>query len=225
MIFMAANKIEIKIYTYKDISDIVYAKYIAEYCKKMGIYWDKVDDKEPLRKVYDDEQFFSCWTNSKVTWVDENAKTYYSCVFCRQSKDQLSLFVNWKNSVPPKHSYLIFEAPYKKFCYQKEVYEKFFYFLIEVFEADYACIANRNFWLDCHRGFPKIPFYQDIHWITYISSQRKNEMTAEIDNFPWNKRIDTNNGSAFYICDYIPKDGDPIEKKCLEYRSMLWGIR
>lgn len=222
---MATNKILLQLYTYKDISELSYAQKITQYCKDIGICWERIDFKEPIRQEYSDELFYKLWSTARHGGFNKEAEVQYSCVFCLQKSPRLLLSANWRKSFQPRYSDFSLEVPYKLFIQKRKEFECLFYLLIELFNADYACIANGSFWFKCHEDYSKkIPVYKDIHWITFISDERIHEMKTSFDNLSWHKHMDIQNGSVFYICDDVPKDGDQTEKTCLEYRSLLWDI-
>lgn len=222
---MARNTFTLSLYTYEDISNAAYAEKLVSICKDIGLRWEKIGTHEPLRAIYTDDLFYQYWATSKRAGISAESMTLYSNIFCSQGRGSITLSAGWKISNPQKYSAINFHISRKVLSTRMAEFEKMFFYLIEIIKPDYAAICNWHFWLNS-RGtyFQKIPLYQDIHWITYFSSNRLQEMNCSIDELSWNKRTDLPQGTVCYMCDYIPKDGDPIEAKCLEYRSLLWGV-
>lgn len=223
---MAENICALTLYTYKDISDVVYAKKLISICKDIGLQWEKIGMYEPLRTPYTDDLFYQYWLSSKWTGRNAESLTEYANVFCAQDRGSIKLMAGWKTSTPPKYSTIDFIMTRKAFCMRMPQFEKLFFRLIDMLEPDYAAVYNWRFRLNIRGTYlQKVPLHQDIHWITYISNERMQEMKRSINELSWYKCINLPQGAVCYMCDYIPKDGDPIETKCLEYRSQLWGVK
>lgn len=222
---MAKDQLCIKIYTYKNISDIETAKEIIAACSGAGLHWEKIGDKEPLREIYSDELFLQLWRAKKETGLNKDSLIEYANVFCSQSRGKVLLTAGWKNSDPAQYSSVELFMSYKDFSGSKDRYFDLLKQLIGVLDADYACICNWNFWRNI-RGtyFRKIPIFQDVHWVTFFSHNRMQEMKGSIKELEWNASMALTQGIVCLICENIPKDGDLIETRCLEYRSCLWNI-
>lgn len=241
---MAANTCVLSIYTYKDISDAVYAKKLVSICKEAGLRWEKIGMYEPLRTPYTDDLFYQYWSTSKKAGRNAESMTEYANVLCSQDRGSIQLMAGWKKSAIQKYSAIDFFMTRKAFRLRTAEFERLLFLLIDAMEPDYASVHNWRFWVDCREINPpkgpvqiqnvdanayfsqikKVPMNQDVHWITYFSHNRMREMKCSVDELSWYKRIDLPQGAVCYMCGYIPKDGDPIEAKCLEYRSALWGV-
>ena len=222
---MAKDQICVKVYTYKNISDASFAHKLIGAFHDVGLCWDKIGDKEPLREVYSDELFLRFWDDHKIIGKPKEVLSEYSNVFCSKGRGRVTLMVGWKNSNPPKYSSVELFVSRKAFLDNCDGFFELFNQLISILDADYACICNWNFWRNI-RGtyFTKIPTYQDVHWVTFFSHAKMQMMKGLVKELEWMTVNDLPQGTVCFMSENAPKDGDLIEERCLEYRSFLWSI-
>lgn len=222
---MASNRFSMQFYTYRDISDVAYAKKILEYCGEAEICWEKIDYKEPLRKEYEESLFYKYWCTEKLAGFKNVSPRKYASVFCSCGRGSVALAANWSKGLLPKYSIVSISVNYKVLLGRYEQFNILFQKLVELLECDYACFANENFWFKCHRDYARrLALYKDIHWKTFFSKQRLQEMSGDINTLFWHESRDFAHGVLLSMCDYIPKDNDRIEDECMKYRSVLWNV-
>ena len=69
-------------HTYKNIGDVSYANSILEALQRAGISFSKMDVYEPLKQIYNKDEFLRIWTTSSEE-VFNNSKRRLSAVICR----------------------------------------------------------------------------------------------------------------------------------------------
>ena len=220
---MARNEIAIAVYSKKDISDFSYAEKIISYCQEAGLFWTKIDDKEPIRKVYSKELLHKFWLTPKYAGSNKSSPSLNTHIFCNQGRGGCSLYFGWKKNNPNRYNPFYIYIPYKKFSASIVTFEQLFFNIINLLEPECAYIENEKFWLKCRtEGSEYFSVDQDVHWISYFSNERMKVMQVDINTLQWNKVLELPQGKVFYISENIPKDEDESEKACFQYRNMLW---
>lgn len=210
---MAKDELVLYIRTGRVMRDVSYAEQLIQLMNEAGIQWDRISDVEPIRNEYSDERFYKYWQKAHKLSEDGASPVYYASFLCAQKDRKINLSVSWHTErgsdifLKLKHSYMKknYAAIYNLFLQ-----------LILSFQAEFAFIMNRQYWLHNPQDtiVRRVPFADCVGWITYFPDKailaEKEKLLVDVPH----QVTDCLDGAVLTLGDHVPKDKDSIEEIC-----------
>lgn len=219
------EKLKISLHTYKNIGDASYANSILEALQRAGISFSKMDIYEPLKQVYNKDEFLRIWTTSAEDVFDNNT-CRFSAVLCSAKPCQGSFSAMFRKRINQANAQaeLYLYINYNWGNRHKQAIINLLKELILLLEPAAAQISNRRTFLSTH-GFRDDPYkyLKDAQWITFYTQEMIRQIGEQLFyQAPWVKVEEIAGGVLAYISENAPLSGGEEEAVCRKVRDMFW---